>query len=113
MPGKPADRSQESGVLLGEKIHERESAALDERVRDRLAGVFLERGLVVEQLERAWSPGHEKVDDTPCPGWKMAGPDRERIGSLNQPPGVRGRRPGAAIFRSRSGRRRAPFAYKR
>ena len=59
-------------MLLGEDIHEREPPALDERVRDRLAAVLLELGLVVEELELARSAGHEQVDHALGPGREMA-----------------------------------------
>ena len=66
-------------MFLGEDIHEREPAALDERIGDRLAAVLLELGLVVEQLELAGPAGHEQVDHALGPRREMARPGRERI----------------------------------
>ena len=68
-----ADRPQQLGMFLGEDIHERESASLDERVGDRLAAIFLKLGLEVEELELAGAAGHEEVDHALGPRGEMAG----------------------------------------
>ena len=49
-------------MLLGENIHECESAPLDERIGDGLAAIFLKLGLKVEELELARSASHEEID---------------------------------------------------
>ncbi len=59
---KLADGPQQLGMLFREDVHERESAALDERVGDRLAAIFLKLRLVVEELELAGTAGHEQID---------------------------------------------------
>ena len=79
VPGELADCPQQLGMLLGEHVHEREPAPLDERVRDRLAAILLKLGLVVEQLELARTAGHEQVDDALGPRGQMPGTRRQRI----------------------------------
>src|SRR5690349_6269763 len=90
-------------MLLGEGVHESEPAALDERIGDWPAGVGLESGLVVEQLELAGASGHEEVDDAPRPGGEVTRADRQgigvRAGMLRR---ARARRIGAGAWRSGS-----------
>ena len=62
VPCKLAHRPQELGMFFGKDIHERESAALDERIGDGLAAVFLELRLVIEKLELAGPSGHEEIN---------------------------------------------------
>ena len=129
VPRELADRPQQLGMLLGEDVHEREPAPLDERVRDRLAAVLLELGLVVEQLELAGPAGHEQVDDAlaPAPGNAPAGPPADhrrariaagaRIATVGVAPGRpapggrrRAARPGPSPPARRRSRRRSAGA---
>ena len=55
VPRELADRPEQLGMLLGEDIHERESATLDERVRDRLAAVCLELGACSRTARAGWA----------------------------------------------------------
>src|SRR5262245_16817300 len=66
-------------MLLGENVHERESAPLNERVGDRLAAISLKLGLVVEQLKLAGAAGHEQIDDALGPRYHVARPGLEGI----------------------------------
>ena len=55
--------AQQLRRLLGERVHEGEALARHQRIGNRLAVVFLELRLVVEQFELAGPAGHEQVDD--------------------------------------------------
>ncbi len=68
------------GGSLEKRVHEGEPLAGDERLGDRLAVIFLELRLVVEQLELAGAAGHEQVDDALRLRREVAGPARQRVG---------------------------------
>ena len=78
-------------MLFRENIHECESTALDERVRNRLTAVLLKLRLVVEELELAGAAGHEQVNHALGPGRMMARPRRERIATAQSPTALPGR----------------------
>src|SRR5262249_1275399 len=61
------------------RIHEGETLAFDERLRDRLAVELDQLRLVIEQLELARASGHEKIDDVLRLRRKMSRMRRHRI----------------------------------
>ena len=82
-------------MLLGEDIHEREPATLNERIGDRLAAVPLQLGLKIKKLELARAAGHEEVDHALGPCREVARPGCQGTGLASA-----GRVPARGVSRS-------------